>query len=101
MKKITLILTALVLLSSIVFFACKKTEEVNECATLATKLAPDISAAQILYAAWLVSPKTKCAELKVAVDALTVKVSKCPTVASEPSIKMLIDEGARLNCSSK
>lgn len=104
MKKITLKIAAVVLLCSVVFFACKKEDAavvvppVDECATLLTTIAPDISAAQTLYAAWILSPATKCAELKVAADALTLKVSKCPAVAADVRVKTLTDAGKLLTC---
>ncbi|TAH03280.1 MAG: hypothetical protein EAZ15_03500 [Sphingobacteriales bacterium] len=104
MKKITLKIAAIVLLCSVVLFGCKKEEAavvvppVDECATLLTTIAPDITAAQLLYAAYLVSPTTKCAELKVAVDALTLKVNKCPAVAADAQVKTLTDAGKLLTC---
>lgn len=107
MKKITLKIAAIVMLSSVVFFACKKTEEVvpvDECSTLATTLAPEITAATTALTAYSAAggqTSTNCIALKTAATALKTKASKCPAVLELPQIKVLITASDNLTCPAK
>jgi hypothetical protein len=103
MKKITLKIAAIVLLSSVVFFACKKTE-VDECSTLPTTLAPEITAATTAFTAYSAvggQTTTNCIALKTAATALKTKASKCPAVLELPQIKVLITASDNLTCPAK
>lgn len=106
MKKISLKITIALLLTTTVFFACKKDEPaapvVDPCTTLAVTLATDITLTQTAYATWLASPTpANCNSLKTAATTLSTKASACPAVLALPNIQLLVVATAGLNCTPR
>jgi hypothetical protein len=102
MKKITLKISAILLLSSVLFFACKKEKPepvVDPCTTLATTLSVEIAAAQAAYVTYLTSPTpANCTALKSIATSLSTKVSACPAIAAQADVQVLITGAASLDC---
>lgn len=105
MKKISLKITIALLLTTTVFFACKKDEPaapVVDCTTLEVTLATDITLTQTAYATWLASPTpANCNSLKTAATTLSTKASACPAVLALPNIQRLVVAAAGLNCTPR
>ena len=104
MKKITSIFAAILLMGTVLFFACKKDKPapvVDTCSTLSTTLAPDIATAQAAFTAYSTSPTpTNCVALKVAANTLSSKASVCPAIIALPNIQALIAASAALPCTA-
>jgi hypothetical protein len=88
MKKITLKIAAIVMLSSVVFFACKKekaAEVVDPCVSAQATIASQVTAytnALTAYQADMTS-KIKCNAVKTSLTEIIKAADTCPALASQ------------------